>query len=607
MTLILTRFFILFLSLHVFLIGADINDTLVSANQVTYKTLLKSISQKKEVNDEIALQKILLEKLASIDLNSSSTAAPIHVPKDTYQYGALFDNFIKSAVKKDSFLKKIDEIKNKIKIIGNEIKKSKKVDTKLFTLQLQYTFYTKTVLLYEKKLDNISKNMKSISTALDKSIKNIKFDKDVLKKQIKKLKEDAADIQTEINKLQIEKERLELLDNVNGHILKINDFIKEESRRYQNIVLKITTTLFYQFSDALGHKDKIAFSIAKDISNYILKLESSASIQSAVMPLINTLEKHYLGRLNVLAGSTMQEFKNIISSFWEIISEPVFHINNTPISIIKLIISFLIFFVGFFIGGLYRVNIKKIALNYKSINTSTRTIFANIGYYLIIIIAFFIALNILGINLSSIALFAGALSVGIGFGLQNIVSNFISGIILMFERSIKVGDYIELSDSLKGNVTGIHMRSTTINTNSNIDVIVPNQNFIQNNVINWTMNDEIRRFQIPFGVAYGTKPEKVIEVVKNAVNSSGFGDVINSPQRYTRIVMTNMGNSSVNFELFVWINGPEILYPKRTISRFLIVIYNALYENNIEIPFPQQDLHIRSIDKDVKFPFFLEK
>lgn len=267
----------------------------------------------------------------------------------------------------------------------------------------------------------------------------------------------------------------------------------------------------------------------------------------------------------------------------------------------KIIISILIFIFGFYIGGFYKINIKRVTQNISSINSTTRTIFSNLGYYVIIVIAFILALNVLGINLSSIGLVAGALSVGIGFGLQNIVSNFISGIILMFERSIKIGDYIELSNELRGHVTGINMRSTTINTNSNIDVIVPNQNFIQNNVINWTMNDNIRRFQIPFGVAYGTKPEKVSEVVKDAIKKSGFKDIVDNTKRHTRVIMVSMGNSSVDFELFVWIKGPETLYPKRTASRFLILVYNALYANNIEIPFPQQDLHIKSIDKDINF------
>jgi small-conductance mechanosensitive channel len=222
------------------------------------------------------------------------------------------------------------------------------------------------------------------------------------------------------------------------------------------------------------------------------------------------------------------------------------------------------------------------------------------GYYAIFLITFFIVLKVLGIDLSSIALVAGALSVGIGFGLQNVISNFVSGIILMVERSVKIGDYIELDNDLRGHVVDIKMRSITVNTNANIDIIVPNQDLIQNRVVNWTMNDKIRRFEIPFGVAYGTPPQKVISAVLEAVQKSNFQDLYNTSERYTRVIMTGMGDSSVNFELFVWVKGKEILFPKRTTSRFLVLIYETLYEHNIEIPFPQQDIHIRSLDIPLK-------
>jgi small-conductance mechanosensitive channel len=303
----------------------------------------------------------------------------------------------------------------------------------------------------------------------------------------------------------------------------------------------------------------------------------------------------------------MSLIHDIFMPFWHLLTQPLFEINSSKITVLKIVFSVLIFVFGFYVGAFYKTNIKKVTQNISSINSTTRTIFSNLGYYAIIVIAFLLALNVLGINLSSIGLVAGALSVGIGFGLQNIVSNFMSGIILMFERSIKIGDYIELSEDLKGHVTGINMRSTTINTNSNIDVIVPNQNFIQNNVINWSMNDEIRRFQMPFGVAYGTKPELVIDVIKEAVKNSGFEDIVDTPSRHTRVIMTGMGNSSVDFELFVWLKGSETFYPKRTTSRFLILIYNALYENNIEIPFPQQDLHIKSVDDSLDFQLKIDK
>lgn len=284
---------------------------------------------------------------------------------------------------------------------------------------------------------------------------------------------------------------------------------------------------------------------------------------------------------------------------WHIATKPMFTVNGTQISFFKLVISILIFFLGFFIGGIYKRKIQHLVIHKHNISIYARTIVANLGYYFIITSVFFITLNILGINLSSLALVAGALSVGIGFGLQNIVSNFVSGIILMFEKSIKVNDYVQLADGTHGKVLDIRMRSTTISTNDNIDLIVPNQTFIQNNVINWTMNDNIRRFEIPFDVNYGTKPEFIIKIVLDAVEEGRFDDVVITSTRFTRVLMTSLGDSSVNYSLFVWLKGEEIRHPKRTKSRFLILIYNTCYKHDVEIPFPQQDLHIRTIDKEL--------
>jgi len=144
-----------------------------------------------------------------------------------------------------------------------------------------------------------------------------------------------------------------------------------------------------------------------------------------------------------------------------------------------------------------------------------------------------------------------------------------------------------------------HCRHNVIQleTNENIDVVVPNQKLIENNVINWTMNDHIRRFSIPFGVAYGTDVHQVIDVVTQAIAQSPLqGDIVERGEHQTRVIMTAMADSSVNFELLVWVQGDFLNRPKRSASEFLILIYDALYEHQIEIPFPQQDIHIRSVE-----------
>jgi small-conductance mechanosensitive channel len=219
------------------------------------------------------------------------------------------------------------------------------------------------------------------------------------------------------------------------------------------------------------------------------------------------------------------------------------------------------------------------------------------GYYTILVISFLTALKVVGLDLSSLAIIAGALSVGIGFGLQNIVSNFISGIILMFERSIKVGDYIEIDQNIRGEVVDISMRSTIIRTNDNINLIIPNQSFIQNNVINWTLGDDIVRFRVPFGVAYGTDIDRVERVVLEALANSDLPYVKSHPSLDVTpyVVFTEMADSSLNFELFVWVKGEDARRPTRTRSRFLKLIYEALNRAQITIPFPQQDLYIKEV------------
>ncbi len=302
--------------------------------------------------------------------------------------------------------------------------------------------------------------------------------------------------------------------------------------------------------------------------------------------------------IKTLEGESVEDIKEQLLDIWSFINKPVFNINNTPISIFKIIIAIIIFIIGFFISKGYKHYIRRLTLN-KNLSESTQTLLINLGQYFIFIITFFIALNVLGIDLSSIALVAGALSVGIGFGLQNIISNFVSGIILMIERSIKIGDYLEIDDNTRGRVTDIKMRSITVNTNSNIDITIPNQSLIENRVINWSMNDKIKRFEIPFGVAYGVSPDEVIEIVLKAVEELDYKSIFTSKSRYTKVIMTGMGDSSINFELFVWIAGKDIYYPKSVMSKFYILIYNALNEHGIEIPFPQQDIHIRSLDNSI--------
>lgn len=569
------------------------SSTLINADKATYTALLKTINASKVTNDEIDLQKVLLEKL----INSSplpALTAP-KAPETIDDYSLLFNRYMDNVIKKEMLSNKITPIATKIKTLEKELNLESDVTAKR-TLELQSALYTKSLQEYKEQSDAINKEMPLIEKMLIDSLKLFSFDQDALASKTQANQQDALKLRTSMENILVKKERFELLGDKRDRGVSPN-LIASTKENYTKVVRASVSSLFLEFSNALKLKNDQAFAIEKKILDEIANMESSNGTKDAIAALLHDMEKSYLGTIDTITGSTMQEFKNILKAVWTMISEPVFTINGSPINIFKLILAGLIFTLSIFGGGFYKASIKKMTYNSKSINPATRTIIANIGYYLIITVAFFIALNILGIDLSSIALVAGALSVGIGFGLQNIVSNLVSGIILMFERSIKIGDFVEISSTLRGHVTDIRMRSTTLNTNGNIDVIVPNRSFIESAVINWTMHDKVKRFDIPFGVAYGTKPEYVAEVLVKAVEAQAYQDVIQTSERSTTVLMTGMGSSSVDFILQVWIHGAEVLAPTKTMSRFLVLIYTTLNEKGIEIPFSQQDIHIKSIDK----------
>jgi small-conductance mechanosensitive channel len=208
--------------------------------------------------------------------------------------------------------------------------------------------------------------------------------------------------------------------------------------------------------------------------------------------------------------------------------------------------------------------------------------------YAILLLGMVIILQTSGINLSALGILFGALGIGIGFGLQNISSNFISGIIILFERPIKVGDRVEV-DGIAGNIVNISARSTTLITNDNIAIIVPNSQFINDKVINWSLNDKLVRFNIPVGVSYKEDPAKIkrilLEVAQNCegVEKSPAPDVL----------FEAFGDSSLKFVLRVW--STEYSYvPPILKSKLYFSIFEKFKEHGVEIPFPQQDIHIRT-------------
>lgn len=208
--------------------------------------------------------------------------------------------------------------------------------------------------------------------------------------------------------------------------------------------------------------------------------------------------------------------------------------------------------------------------------------------YAVVAVGTVVILQGAGIDLSALTVLAGALGVGLGFGLQNVTGNFISGLIILFERPIKVGDRVEVGQVM-GDVRRIAARATTVVTNDNIAIIVPNSDFITQRVTNWSHGSRLVRISVPVGVSYASDPEVVRGLLLEV--AAGHKGVLTEPR--PDVMFVEFGDSSLNFELRVWtrdfIQTPIVLR-----SQLNFVIWRELKAADIEIPFPQRDLHIRS-------------
>ena len=277
---------------------------------------------------------------------------------------------------------------------------------------------------------------------------------------------------------------------------------------------------------------------------------------------------------------------------WDNVEASLFKIGETPVTLAGILRVLLIITFAWMMSHFVRRGLTHLSERQGESFTYLYTV-GRLAHYLILIIGISIALSSIGVDLSNFALIAGALSLGVGFGLQAIVSNFVSGLIVLFERSLRIGDFVELSSGLAGEVKAINVRSTLVTTTDMVDILVPNSEFVNGQVINWTLTDASRRIHIPFGVAYGSDKDAVrtaaLEAAHNTVHT-----VKNRSNREPEVWLTNFGDSSLDFELVVWVQPYAVKKPQRVRAAYYWELETALHKYGIEIPFPQRDLHIRS-------------
>jgi potassium efflux system protein len=277
-----------------------------------------------------------------------------------------------------------------------------------------------------------------------------------------------------------------------------------------------------------------------------------------------------------------------------IINATLFEINEVPVTTLGLMSVLFIVSIALLISKILRHGLDKLGRRKAGANSSAFYTLGRVVHYIIMIVGIITGLSSIGIDFTKFALFASALGVGIGFGLQAIIGNFVAGLIILFERSLKVGDFVELPSGLVGEVREINMRSTLITTNDNVDILVPNSDLVNNQVTNWTLRDTQRRIRVPFGVAYGTEKELVKQAALEAADEVKW-TLHNSKHRHPQVWFVQFGDSSLNFELVVWLTPEAVKRPSAVQAAYLWEIDTKLRKYNIEVPFPQRDLHLRSL------------
>lgn len=284
--------------------------------------------------------------------------------------------------------------------------------------------------------------------------------------------------------------------------------------------------------------------------------------------------------------NTEQLFK-IIKDIWQFLNSPILALKGTTISLSSIALAFVTIWISFRIAN-FLGRMLNGALEKKAVDSGVRDSLEKFLRYLVIVIGILFAADIMGFSLSSLAALSAILMVGIGFGLQNITQNFISGIILLIERPVKVGDIVKVGD-VTGKIFDIRVRATVIQTRDDISIIVPNSKFIAEEVVNQSFLGQRIRKHVRVGVAYGSEL-KVVQATLLKV-AADHPEILDDPE--PTVIFENFGDSSLEFDLRFW--SSSLWDIERICSDIRFAIDEAFRIQKIQIPFPQRDLYVKEI------------
>jgi potassium-dependent mechanosensitive channel len=308
----------------------------------------------------------------------------------------------------------------------------------------------------------------------------------------------------------------------------------------------------------------------------------------------------FLVKLVLVAGAALY-----VAAIWDLVESPGqawsrlvgagFQVGDWEMTVGRLLTAVLAVYLAFAASWTLRALLDQAFFERRNLERGIKDSISTLLHYVVLVIGFFAALSIFGFDMTNLALVAGALSVGIGFGLQNVVNNFVSGLILLFERPVRVGDVVVVGD-VWGTVEKIGLRSTVILTFNGSEMIVPNADLISEKVTNWTLTTPSVRLVMPIGVAYGNDPARVIEVLAEVAGEHPLSLADPPPMA----IFTGFGESSLDFELRVWLGAFDHLLQAR--SELASALVRRFGKEEITIPFPQRDVWLRQVEDSSPAP-----
>ena len=283
----------------------------------------------------------------------------------------------------------------------------------------------------------------------------------------------------------------------------------------------------------------------------------------------------------------MAELVAHLQELKEILDTELFSFGGASISLSKLVIAVLLLALGYGIAKTLSRALERLLLKRLSMEIGAARALQSLSFYFMLALFVLLSLRTVNIPLTAFTVAGGAVAIGLGFGSQNIVNNFISGLILLAERPIKIGDLIEI-EGTQGHVERIGPRSTRVRMLDNTHIIVPNSSFLEKNVRNWTLSDDVIRGSVTVGAAYGSPTREVERLIRKAL--SDHERVLPHPEPI--VLFTEFGDNSLNFQTFFWIRMMETMARRRVESEIRFRIDDLFREAGITIAFPQRDIHL---------------